>query len=389
VHSAVFAPAFTFSLCESEAPANRRCAQPRSLPAILKKLLTSMNKNFEVLSNPIFDLPVERGNEEFIVFLDNKFNEYYKTLNDFEGELGLFIRNNRDVIKNQICSIHTALVLYYDGRQAEAYNYLDKGYKEVLGYLWIQNKEFTDDNSNRYFRIRTGENVTYKKQDLFHIPFDKRNLVERQRFSLSGVPCLYLGKSIYTCWEELNRPINNVHISRFDLKDLRLLLLNRRPELIRAMLSRPFEDCNDIIKRYIINFIMSFPLVLSCSIKVEDYTKDFVPEYIIPQLLLQSVKASDEIDGILYISNKASLFIEPTTIDEASNVVIPTKEIKKYQGICSELKKVIKITKPILIDFDNSTSNFIDFMCKNTDYSKTEFGVIEQKLIQMKADYID
>ena len=45
----------------------------------------------------------------------------------------------------------------------------------------------------------------FSKDEMFHIPYEKRNLVGNQRFSLSGLPCLYLGGSSYICWEELGR----------------------------------------------------------------------------------------------------------------------------------------------------------------------------------------
>ena len=37
----------------------------------------------------------------------------------------------------------------------------------------------------------------FSKDEMFHIPYEKRNLVGNQRFSLSGLPCLYLGGSSY------------------------------------------------------------------------------------------------------------------------------------------------------------------------------------------------
>lgn len=33
----------------------------------------------------------------------------------------------------------------------------------------------------------------FTKDEMFHIPYDKRHLVGNQRYSLSGLPCLYLG----------------------------------------------------------------------------------------------------------------------------------------------------------------------------------------------------
>ena len=41
----------------------------------------------------------------------------------------------------------------------------------------------------------------FSKDEMFHIPYDKRNLIGNQRFSISGTPCLYIGGSSYICWE--------------------------------------------------------------------------------------------------------------------------------------------------------------------------------------------
>lgn len=45
----------------------------------------------------------------------------------------------------------------------------------------------------------------YSKDEMFHIPYDKRSLVGNQRYSVTGLPCLYLGGSSYICWEEIGR----------------------------------------------------------------------------------------------------------------------------------------------------------------------------------------
>lgn len=64
-------------------------------------------------------------------------------------------------------------------------------------------KEIPADTS--FYRMRKIEdrrtNITY--DEMFHIPLNKRRMVTTQRYSTPGYPCLYLGKSIYTCWEEM------------------------------------------------------------------------------------------------------------------------------------------------------------------------------------------
>jgi hypothetical protein len=367
-----------------------------------------MNKNLEILSKPIFNLPVERENIDFIKYLEKKFDEFHKTLSEFDGELGDYIKSNSEIISCQMNCIFSSLHSYYEGKTATAYAQLTNCLEKVCCHLWIQSKTITN-GRDKYYRIRLGENKQYQKSDLFHIPFEKRNLVKRQRFSLPGLPCLYLSTSIYTCWEELNRPnINNVHASRFDLNesDIKLLFLDQRTEIIRNMIEQTYEKCSEASQMHIKKFIVSFPLLLACSIKVNDYNSDFVPEYIIPQLLLQWVNNCDGIDGIQYISNKTKYSIEPITFESETNIVIPPKKFSDI-GHCPELVKTIKMTNPIsyhLLEISNPTLSKIKqksfFNKKNnktiellkgekTIYSETKFGILEEKLNQMKTDYIN
>ena len=48
----------------------------------------------------------------------------------------------------------------------------------------------------RLYKARESKsNYLYGKDELFHIPYDKRNKIGNQRFSVSGMPCLYLASS--------------------------------------------------------------------------------------------------------------------------------------------------------------------------------------------------
>ena len=67
--------------------------------------------------------------------------------------------------------------------------------------------------SNLLFRAR--EKGVYGVNDFFHIPFNKRDLVSNNRFSISGQPMLYLGYSILTLEKELNIQIDNLSIAAF------------------------------------------------------------------------------------------------------------------------------------------------------------------------------
>lgn len=110
------------------------------------------------------------------------------------------------------------------------------------------------------------------KDEMFHIPYDKRNLVGNQRFSLSGLPCLYLGGSSYICWEELGRKdFNTCNYCGF--------ALNEDVNMFDLLL--PIEITNPHQIRRIV-------LTLSCSL-VANRNHLFKQEYILSQCILHSL----------------------------------------------------------------------------------------------------
>ncbi|WP_052675768.1 hypothetical protein [Paenibacillus sp. IHBB 10380] len=65
---------------------------------------------------------------------------------------------------------------------------------------------------------RVGSNHSLTRQEMFHIPFELKGRAATQRYSIPGLPSLYLGSSCYICWEELHRPdlntVNRVRVKR-------------------------------------------------------------------------------------------------------------------------------------------------------------------------------
>lgn len=129
----------------------------------------------------------------------------------------------------------------YKGLHSEAHSKFNKfifypltrNYKSKTFYL----KTYTCPVNTSWYRMRIFEsqkhNLSHKH--MFHIPLDRRGIVKTQRYSAPGYPCLYLGASIYTCWEEMHRPnLNCCFVSHLrNIQEIKLLDLTR-PE--------PWED---------------------------------------------------------------------------------------------------------------------------------------------------
>lgn len=296
----------------------------------------------ELLKDKIFELPLTQPkNENFQIFIVKKLKRFLEKVNSLEnGNIHPnknhistdFVKDTqRKIIENLIQCIEE----YYNGNPFKAYEKLElvlrNDYKNL--YAIINQKTYEKDES--FFRIRLSEkNFPYQKKEMFHIPFELRNKVSTQRFSIPGFPSLYLGRTIYICWEELNRPsIDKIQAIRYkNTKSIKLLDL-----------TPPSKDCNDIDELY--RFFMTFPLIMCCSVKVKDTTDTFKPEYIIPQLLLQWIRNNDVLDGIQYKSTHVTskVFNENT---ELTNIVLPVKTSEK-SGICKKLVEFFESTEVI------------------------------------------
>ena len=142
-------------------------------------------------------------------------------------------------------------------------------------YLY-KNLIIQDSSINTLYKMRVGTNHTYTSDEMFHIPFNLRGLVSTNRYSIPGLPCVYLGSSPLTCWEELNKPdLNTIQTSLYITKDIRYMDLSTPPgAAINNIIS--FHSFNGISDRgmknkykELISYIVVWPLMAACSIRVK------------------------------------------------------------------------------------------------------------------------
>ena len=183
-------------------------------------------------------------------------------------------------------------------------------------------------NLRGLYRARIGQNTEFRRGDLFHIPFGEREKVGAQRYSIPGLPCLYLGSSAYLCWEELGRPNwETMHVARFEVleeRELRILTIGPSPQFIRRELSTIIsqklgESASRMYENAAVSIGVCWPLILACSLTVEKPDKPFVPEYIVPQLVLQWVTTTKGVDGIQYQS---------VSVDSSKSCANPYDELR-------------------------------------------------------------
>lgn len=363
----------------------------------------------------MIDIKKEFSLKSFSFPLKSRWNlTYYKTL---EQNLGFFekkIENLSDSseikqrlklelpnIKKSNEQILKIITSYLQGKSGKAYDILEEllestFYRDRILTLVEKDSSFSD-GSSRLIRIRSSLNQLTSREEMFHIPFSKRHLVANQRFSIAGLPCLYLGSSIYVCWLELERvDFGQLWISGYrSLKKFKLLNLA--------------YDLNILIKQYengkidtelFINYFFLWPIVMACNYQVKYPGSPFHEEYIIPSLLLQWIIFGDlnkNIAGLKYLSTKLEKYDDPNF---GINYVFPPINITEKYDFCPILKNQFKLSKPLSWELMSIlppvdvcahgsgivADNIEEALLKN--YSISRFGYIEEQVFSMLFDKI-
>lgn len=296
------------------------------------------------------------------------------------------IRKNREVVQSVISKYMRGDIL----KSIELLNqWWDKNKEQGFPYAYVH-------TGAKYYRTRMKGDKVFKELDLFHVPFDQRGSVTTKRYSIPGYPCLYLGKSIYVCWEEMKRPaLSSFATSAFKAQeDIELLDLRLRKRMHSA------EECRAFLKM--------LPIILASSLCVANEKDNFKPEYILPQLLLhivvvsnQNLKASDEeenkvqkIGGIQYTSTVANDELEfvstnsNSTYNLADCIVLPVRITENTKTrYCTELARQFLITKPKYYEneYIKDSLAFIKYYMEsderkffNTKYDNSYFSYMEK-----------
>ncbi|EKY1899196.1 hypothetical protein OM371_004703, partial [Salmonella enterica subsp. enterica serovar Lille] len=172
--------------------------------------------------NKIFSLTVKekRLNLPFTVESDiisdfkNKCQIYFNIINDYaennDNELSKRIGRRLEKISEIYFGIVLSLEKFLSGDIKSAYDIFDSTFSDNATFRYIHhistplNKICNE--SKPLFRVRKSDSSIKDRKEMFHIPFSMRHLVNAQRYSVAGLPCLYLGSSLYVCWLEMDKP---------------------------------------------------------------------------------------------------------------------------------------------------------------------------------------
>ncbi|KXY41064.1 hypothetical protein AT257_21075 [Bacillus cereus] len=316
------------------------------------------------LFSQVGKLPLTRGNEDLELYLQRTFNSYITSIEEIITAIPTagITKNHLQYVKNLCEKIICSIQEYHKGFPAKAFNELRDGLiNNLLKPGYFKNKipshaKHPKSPYEYFYKMRVGTERPFSSDEMFHIPLELRGIVSTNRYSIPGLPCVYLGSSALTCWEELNKPdLNTIQTSLLVSKKLNYLDLSIPPAVFIDELRTKFHRDGTIRimplldeengLHNIISYIILWPLTAACSVRVKNTTDTFKQEYIIPQLLLQFIRYDEFLDGVSYFSTKVDNY-SAATATLYKNFAFPVQG-GLNKGLCPKLLSKFEVSDAV------------------------------------------
>lgn len=242
------------------------------------------------------------------------------------------------IIDNYRSRILKALRAYYDGKISSAHAIIKNLIQGCLdSKLAVTNLSSdtlafpgTIGSELQLFRARKGDPKGYTAKEMLHLPYSKRSKTGNYRFSIPGLPSLYLGNSSYACWLELGLP----SASEFNVSPV--LVENGRKIFNLVVMNRDHHLLNEYDPKRVHDWLKLLILMVTTSYRVKEEGRIFRSEYIISQAIMLACKDLG-LDGIAYYSKRVS---DQMFAQAAINLALFTSYQKgeEYSDLCNHIK---------------------------------------------------
>lgn len=148
----------------------------------------------ELLSHRNLQLPLSPNwDDDFQGFLQERLNAFCGMISDFNGgPVADYVRSCEPAIRKCCENISHCVCSSLKGRLDEAYSQFCAAIQEVRKELNEDMMSLTPRNTASLYRVRKSLRPRLRREELFHIPFEQRHNVPTHRYSIPGLPCLYL-----------------------------------------------------------------------------------------------------------------------------------------------------------------------------------------------------
>lgn len=261
----------------------------------------------------------------------------YKLLLD-KAECARADETSLNIIKKYTEKIKECIRLYYNGSITKSHNIVKKLVKgcenDTLAVSTIINSGAfpgIKGSEIQFFRARLSDEArSYKAKDMLHLPLSMRGKTGNYRFSIPGVPSLYLGNSSYACWLELGCPPEY----RFNVAPV---VLDGNQKIFNlAVMSRNWWLTNELDETKVHCWLKLLILMMATSYTVKESGRIFKSEYIVSQSIMLACKELGY-DGVAYFSKRVS---DEIFAYAAINLALfsPYQNKKKYSTVCEHIK---------------------------------------------------
>lgn len=343
-------------------------------------------KKIDSISKCSCDFAIKNINDQIYVNLCNDIIDDYKSM--------------INLVENIFDELIDIFVLCENNYKKDAFIRLKKFFENYCtNYSTINDIQMCD------ILFRGREIGAYDLADIhefYHIPFDKKDNVSSQRFSIKGKPMLYLAKSIPIATQELKLDFEKINFSlyfprfswvyrqqMYDFSNSIDLTINRAlTDLIRSGSEVKFD--NSIFtfsKRNTVKILGDSILFQILTFPVES-KKDICKEYLLPQLCTEYFERQGYL-GVVYQSTKsADMFQEHVKysqrdfnycffVTEEKDNKYNEKLLNCFHTICigeCGKSKVFSDVIQILDDFGRKLKE------QNVVYNMTDYTTLKHKI---------
>lgn len=351
------------------------------------------------LESELISLPKELAGSRLADFLTGLYDHFQLAIMSLDDAVGDAIRLKLVPISILCESIVAAVRTVHQEGMDSAVARITPGLEAARADLLTvarQNEE-TVLRGQSLYRVRDSKGTHLSQPlELFHLPFELRQLAPAVRYSVGGTPCLYLANSIYTCWTECRLPavsesarhrLETVYSSRFEFARPALLLdfcyppwaLSQALDFLEnpavpqlaglSTMNSPIVPDPVTRIRYLSSWLAIWPLLAAVSLRTPpgDTTDSEKPEYLVPQMLMVWVQRSLSFDGVRYFSTRE----RPgnNTNDYAIDYAFPVKT-SGPSGHRPALSRLFLCTVPV--DFARVSAFNISKILSDQDFTRAE-----------------
>lgn len=294
---------------------------------------------YQMVRNTIIKAIREPVKSDFLQELSERVMDFVSDVRRDKSSTKALFDANSDMFEKVKTNVSKVIKAYISGNVSLAYRSMS---------LWMSHDDLLKPNllfktfniynstcSDTWYKARKIDANSTKPDEngMKNIPLKEINLrrgIGNNRYSVSGYPCIYVGKTVKDCFLESRKPENGtMWVSKYRVKK-EFYVLDLRIE----------RDCTteDNLKIY----ILSAPYIIACSLRVPDEYDDkpFKPEYIFPELLmnrlLQFNFSEEDFNrnhppiGVIY--NSVQCDYGKDNLKEFENIAIPVRKLKNPGG---------------------------------------------------------